>query len=373
MKIIEKYVFSSFLSSFFLAFVVLTFVMTIGLMVQIARYILDGIPGALVAKFAYFSFPETLQWTVPLSLLVSSVLVFSRLSADSEIAAMRSCGINIVSVIKWPLVFSVFCTLLACYINNEISPRGHENRSELKYQLSTPTAIDLMEPGRVIRDFPDIRIYCDRKEGSWLYDLTVMDYSNPEFDRTVEASKALVTNVAEDIVLELYGMTVSPIDKDNPGIARIHRYHYVMEDVLKKQHKKSRKVKDLRLGELFEKMEDVEEKARASMKDTPTKTREKHLMKRNLSQIKVEISKRFVFAMASFCFVLVGIPLGIKSHRKESSIGMAISLAVSLGYYAISILMISLHKTYAVHPEILIWLPVPVCICVSGFLLKKHL
>ena len=44
MRTIDKYVFGSFLTSFFLAFVVLSFVLTIGLMVQIVSYILDGIP-----------------------------------------------------------------------------------------------------------------------------------------------------------------------------------------------------------------------------------------------------------------------------------------------------------------------------------------
>ena len=90
MKTIERYVFGSFLSSFILAFVVLSFVLTIGLLVQIVGFIMDGVPMSLVGEFCMVSLPETLQWSVPLALLVSSVLVFSRLSADSEIAAMRS-------------------------------------------------------------------------------------------------------------------------------------------------------------------------------------------------------------------------------------------------------------------------------------------
>jgi hypothetical protein len=85
-KTIERYVFGSFLSSFVLAFLVLSFVLTIGLLVQIVGYIMDGVPMRLVGEFAMVSLPETLQWSVPLSLLVSAILVFSRLSADGEIA-----------------------------------------------------------------------------------------------------------------------------------------------------------------------------------------------------------------------------------------------------------------------------------------------
>ena len=52
MKTLERYVFGAFLSSFLLAFLVLSFVLTIGLFVQIVGYILDGIPMELVGRFA---------------------------------------------------------------------------------------------------------------------------------------------------------------------------------------------------------------------------------------------------------------------------------------------------------------------------------
>ena len=96
-------------------------------------------------------------------------------------------------------------------------------------------------------------------------------------------------------------------------------------------------------------------------------------MKRNRSKMKVELSKRFVFAMASLCFVLVGIPLGIRAQRKESSIGMAISLAIAMGYYLVVLLMISLQKTYSIHPEFLIWLPVVTCFALAARFTRKNL
>ena len=165
MKTIERYVFGSFLSSFLLAFLVLSFVLTIGLMVQIVTYILQGVPFDLVGHFALVSFPETMQWTMPLALLVSSVLVFSRMSADSEIAAMRSCGVNLVSVMKWPVAFSLLCVAFGFFVNNEVVPRGHEVRRSLKTKVSVDTGIDLLEPGHVIDDFPKMKLYFGAKDG----------------------------------------------------------------------------------------------------------------------------------------------------------------------------------------------------------------
>ena len=80
-----------------------------------------------------------------------------------------------------------------------------------------------------------------------------------------------------------------------------------------------------------------------------------------------------MFAFASVCFVLVGIPLGIRAQRKESSIGMAISLVVALSYYLVVILMSSLSKNFKAQPELLIWLPVLACLLLDSYLIPKNL
>ena len=385
MKIIERYVFGSFLSSFALAFLVLSFVLTIGLLVQIIGYIMDGVPMSLVGEFCMVSLPETLQWSMPLALLVSAILVFSRMSADSEISAMRACGINLLTIMKWPVLFGFACTLLGFWVNNEIVPRGHEIRRTLKTKVSVRTGLSLLEPGRVIDDFPKVKLYFDRKEGNWLYDLVVLDYSNPELDRMVTADKALVTQNGTDIDFELYHMTVDPVDEKHRTMARANRFVYTMKDVIK-ESKYDKRPKDFRFREMLGQIEALGRRRgeKTKFSDVDLSTVKDARMRRyiedlreevprELSVHKVELCKRFVFAMASLCFVLIGIPLGIRSQRKESTIGMAISLAVSLGYYVIVILMLSCEEIYAIRPEVLIWIPVAVCMVLSARLIRKHL
>lgn len=396
MKTIERYVMTSFLTSFLLAFLVLSFVLTIGLLVQIVGYILDGVSASLIGEFALVSFPETLQWTMPLAILVSSVLVFSRLSADSEIAAMRACGINLLSVMKGPALFGLVCALLGAYVNNEIVPRGHEVRRSLKTKVSVGTGLDALEANRWIDDFPKVRIYFSGKEGNWLYDLVVLDYSNPLVDRMIRASKALVTSEGRDVTLDLYGMTVDPLDENHPGMMRVSRYQYTVKNALA-ETKYTKKGKDFRYRELVQAIRDgaAEEervldrlfrmKARKEWADLDAAAaraafaadKEAHDVRRSIrratSKLKVELAKRFVFAAASLCFVLVGIPLGIRAQRKESSVGMAISLAISLGYYLVVMLMLSLQKNYMIHPEWLIWLPVLACFVLAARFTRKNL
>ena len=372
MRTIDKYVFGAFLSSFVLAFLVLSFVLTIGILVQIIGYIMDGVPMSLVGEFCMVSLPETLQWSMPLALLVSSVLVFSRMSADSEISAMRACGINLLSVMKWPVLFALGCTLLGFWVNNEIVPRGHEVRRTLKTKVSVRTGLSVLEPGRVINDFPKVKLYFGKKEGNWLYDLVVLDYSNPKVDRMVTADKALVTQEGADISLELYHMTVDPVDEKHQTMARANRFVYTMKNVVKNSEY-DRRPKDYRFLEMLGYIRRFEKRIGELSLDAKVLAKRLDMGRRELSGLKVELGKRFVFAMASICFVLVGIPLGIRSQRKESTVGMAISLAVSLGYYILVILMLSAEEMYWIRPEFIIWLPVVACLALSARFVRKHL
>lgn len=388
MKNLERYVFGAFLSSFFLAFLVLSFVLTIGLMVQIVGYILQGVPMDLVGHFALVSFPETMQWTVPLALLVSSILVFSRLSADSEIAAMRACGVNLLTVMRWPLAFALLCTCVCLFVNNEIVPRGHEVRRNLKTRLSVGAGLELLEPGRTINDFPKVQLYFrtrDAKNNS-MRDLTIVDHRDPKCSRTITAKEAFVRREGRDIVLDVRDLSVDPVDVEHPQALTAETFRWRVDDVLKDGAYK-RRDKDFRffelLGEIDERKKEVAEAKNAPRdpaaeqkldhKGRPKKYSPYQSARRALSDIRTEFMKRWVFAFASICFVLVGVPLGIRAQRKESSVGMGIALVTALAYYLVVILMTSLSKNYHAHPEILIWLPVGFCFALSAWLIPKNL
>lgn len=363
MKIIERYVLQSFLAAFSLAWLVLTFVLTIGLLVRITKLLIEGLPMRAVGLFILVGMPETLTLTVPIALLVSGLLVFSRLSADSEIAAMRSCGVNLLNIIKWPVVAAALCTALGFYINNEIVPRSHEVRRNLNSLVSVDVGLDLLEPGRMIDDFPNLKVFFERKEGNWLNDLLVFDYSQKGVTREIRAEKALVSTNGLDIVLDMYKVRVDPIEAGRPGVAVADRFQHVIPNALKRRNI-VRKEKDLRFNELRQ--------AIRKLRDNPEKL-PRDMQRKLMSIYRTEFQLRLVYSCASICFVLIGLPLGIRSHRKESTIGMALSLVVAMSYYLTVILFHSLDRFDWAHPYVLIWLPVAVCGALAAMLIPKNL
>jgi lipopolysaccharide export system permease protein len=66
----------------------------------------------------------------------------------------------------------------------------------------------------------------------------------------------------------------------------------------------------------------------------------------------VRIHQRLYMGVAPLTFMLVGIPLGIRSHRRESSVGMLLSLAVLFIYY----LLILVADAFEHRPDWMPWL-----------------
>jgi len=363
MKIIERYVLQSFLTAFFLAWLVLSFVLTIGLLIRITRLMIEGMPLHVIGLFLLVGLPETLTLTVPLALLVSALLVFSRLSADSEIAAMRACGVNLLFIMRWPVLMASLCTLLGFYINNEIVPRSHDVRRNLRSLISVDVGLDLLDPGRMIDDFSNIKIFFKKKEGNWVHDLLVFDYSHEGVTREIHAEKALVSTNGNDIVLDMYKVRVDPIEVGRPGVAVADRFRHVIPEAMKRRTF-FRKEKDFCFVELRHAIQDLRKNPAGVPPD---------IQGSMLSVALTQLNMRFVYAFAAICFVLIGVPLGIRTQRKESTIGMAVSLVVAMSYYLCVILCNSLSRYPACQPHMIIWLPVVVCGVLAAFLIPKNL
>jgi lipopolysaccharide export system permease protein len=76
-----------------------------------------------------------------------------------------------------------------------------------------------------------------------------------------------------------------------------------------------------------------------------------------ISPMRVQLHRQLVFACACFGFTLIGIPLGIRMHRRETNAGFLIAIILVFVYYGLLMAFSSLERRPEFLPHLLIWVP----------------
>jgi lipopolysaccharide export system permease protein len=349
MKILSRYVLKEFVVNLALALCVSLFVLLAGkvfkelLTVMIARHL----GWEVLAGFVACAAPFMLMYCLPLAVMTASVMTFSKMSAENEVLAAQASGISVWRFATPVVLLGCLAGCVALYSNSELSPRGLATaqrlvRDALLDKLENDPTV-LFETDRDIKDIPDIILRVgdkDRATGT-LKDirLLVMEGGNIRYRYSVESASVQVVRDKMKIVVTLRNLSGDEIaPRLRPGIrAEEVELDFELERYLGRSGR-SAKWTDKTLWELAA-LRDGQESARAR------------------SEISMEMHMRVTLAFACIVFVMVGVPLGIKTHRRETSVGVLVGLVVTMVYFALIIAAQSLKSRPEYHPVWILWTP----------------
>src|SRR5207253_11284879 len=105
-----------------------------------------SLPAATVGKLLLLSLPHIVVLTVPMSLLFGILIAIGRLSADSEIIAMRALGISTRTIYRPVFLFSFLMFLLNLYLMNFVLPKGNRQLKSLQAEMLTSISEQQVRP-----------------------------------------------------------------------------------------------------------------------------------------------------------------------------------------------------------------------------------
>ncbi len=122
-SIMDRYIFREMVPWFFLTMAVLTLVLFLQKLFRLADLVVSkGATVLSTAKVLAFVMPGFLVITIPMSLLVASLMTFGRLSSDSEITAMKSSRISLYRMIRPVFLFALIAFAVTAFTSLVLVP-----------------------------------------------------------------------------------------------------------------------------------------------------------------------------------------------------------------------------------------------------------
>lgn len=327
--------------------------------------------------------PFVLVFALPMGMLMATLLTFGRFSADQELTAARSNGISLVTLAIPVLILSVVLSGLSAVFNMKLGPQCRVAYKDLLMQYGKRQPTSIITEGRFITDFPYYIIYVNKIKGNQLEDILFCRTTNGQIVQRIRADSGQLvegTN-SQQFFLQLTNISITLYREDKQEwIPTLMSENTVVFDF--NSTNKSRgnlNYSDMTFSQLVEEKHRLEKllmeppmKGQTNSADLRQEIQRTSTMKEDLLMpITVQMSQQVATSFACIGFTLVGIPLAIRAHRRETSIGLAISLILVFVYYSFIILAGSLQTRAEYAPQLIVWLPNIIFQAVGGVLLWR--
>ncbi|MDH4164502.1 MAG: LPS export ABC transporter permease LptF [Nitrospirota bacterium] len=347
-RILDRYILRELLPPFFLSIAVLTLALFLQKMFRLVELVTSkGSTLAATGKLILYILPGFLMITVPLSLLVAALTAFSRMSADSEVTAMKASRVSLYAMIRPVFTFAVILFLVTAFIANVLAPRANSALKAHLFSLVKSRAMVGIEAGVFSSTFDGMVIYVDRM-GSLddMQGIFISDERTAAEPYAIIAKQGkLITNPESfSVTLDLQQGAVHLPPKTETGYSLMSfatgKLNLdLQQGLVRRKESAGRDIDETDSIELLRQLRT----ARAA--GTPSRGAE------------VELHKRLSVSYACLVFGIVGVPLGIRKTRTGKSAGVAVAIAVILVYYLILGTGANLAESGALSPASAYWLP----------------
>ncbi|HSB64724.1 MAG TPA: LptF/LptG family permease [Thermoanaerobaculia bacterium] len=359
-RLLDRYLFREVLGPTLVGFLAYTGFMAVRGLVQFSELLVQSEqPFAEAGLVVALSLPHIVVLTLPVAFLLGLLIGIGRLSADSELTALRASGVDLLSLYRpiGLLAFAIGGATLALMLG--VVPRTNHLLYSMKLRLSSFAFAQRIQPGVFSPEFAGLRVYAegassDRRE---LTGLIISDRSSAEGERLTLAKRGWLELEEDEGRLWLRVEDAETHHMQDGGarydVTSFSRHRMVLQDNGPTRGVTEKQIREQTLRELLE---------RAAAKARRPEDRRLAL---------TEVHKKFALPAACLVFGLIGLPLGIVNRRGGRAAGFAVSVAIVLLYYA----LLATGEARAIEgrmsPALAMWLPNLLLLAFGGFALAR--
>jgi len=381
LKTLPQYLFGQVLAALLLTVAVFTAVLLVGNALReiLTLLVSTHVSAGIIFRALVYLVPFVWVFALPMGMLTATLLVFGRFSADQELTAARASGVSLLSLVTPVLVLGLLCSAVSAGFNLELGPRSRVAFKGLTEDLRAVAMNAQIPEDQFIRDFPDYILYVEKNRGGELANVTIYHLENQtNVDVTIHAASGrfVADRAKNQLALELYDVHSVAAGMHNISSTPFMPLNLSRDAVTNRVTKP--KISDMTFGQLRQEIRELNTMSfaaaapatvnlerlhlAANTNATPAETAAllrtaEQLRRQEISRAKVELHREVAFSFACFGFTLVGIPLGIRVHRRETNIGIALALLLVVVYYAFIMLGESLAGRPECYPHLILWVP----------------
>ena len=359
MRILTRYILKEISSHSLLGLLVFTFVIFIRHLGHLLELVVrHNLPLPDMMTLFLLPVPGILVLTVPMAVLVGTLIGLSRMAADGEVIAARASGIGLSRFVRPVLLFACAGWALTMWMSLYLSPQAARKLNRMEAGLKASQVPYEIQPRVFIEQFPNLLLYLQdvtgsrsRWRGVFIADTTQRD----QVKVTLAESGVLVNEAANDrLVIHLAQGMTHEIDPQNS--AQYSVVSFTDTDIPVPLEQGS---------------------AAGSESQSPQLLSVHQLMKQTRSPRErqaalVELHYRFALPVASLVLALVGISLGLSTRKGGKAVGLILTILLVFLYYIIMAFGLSFAKQGRLPPVIGLWLA-NVIFAAAGLLMLAQL
>lgn len=348
MNIIHRYIFTETLKIFFLSAMFLTMVMFLSKAMFMTDLIINrGLTMLEVARMVLYISPIFLSLTIPISVLVATVVTFNQFSSENEFVVMKSCGWSFTYLLRPVILFAFLAYLTTNAVIFYAVPMGNHALKKMIFDIVKTRANIDIKPSVFNRDFDNLVLMVKEKLGpSSFKGVFIADSSFKGTTKIILSEQGFILTDPANLRIQLQLRNGSIHDLAQQGadyqIMKFDRYDLTLDIPGSDQFKKNQllRPREMSITELQQRIAESNNKNWADYRAA-----------------QVELSKRFSIPLTCLLFAIIGVPLGITSQRSGKSGGFVYATLIILIYYVSLVPLQNLGGSGTINPYFSVWIP----------------